>query len=210
MEQPPYASIVAHYEACLARHGDTHRGVDWPDAADAETRYRVMLDLLRRAPGERVELLDLGCGAAHLYEFMLRHPRYEGIDYSGLDMSGQFVALARSKFPDRAFLQLDILQATDDLPTFDYVVLNGVLTERLELSQEEMLAYAESLLARAFGMARVGIAFNVMSRQVDWERADLFHVSFDTMADIVARRLSRNFVFRHDYGLYEYTVYVYH
>mgnify|MGYP006179677761 CR=1 FL=1 len=27
--------LIDHYEACLDAHGDTHRGVDWPNAADA-------------------------------------------------------------------------------------------------------------------------------------------------------------------------------
>jgi hypothetical protein len=30
--------IVAHDESCLERFGDTHRGVDWPQAEDVERR----------------------------------------------------------------------------------------------------------------------------------------------------------------------------
>jgi SAM-dependent methyltransferase len=207
--KPRYRSIVDHYEACLARHGDTHRGVDWPNTADAETRYRVMLEAIRRAPGERVELLDFGCGAAHLYEFMRRDPRYDGVEYSGLDLSERFVALSRGKHPSRPFYRLDVLREPEALPEFDYIVLNGVLTERVDLSYEEMFAFAEELLAQVFAKARVGIAFNVMSKRVDWERPDLFHVSFDALAEMLVRRLSRHFVLRHDYRLYEYTAYVY-
>ncbi len=48
-----------------------------------------------------------------------------------------------------------------------------------------------------------------MSKQVDWERDDLFHLPLDQMADFVCGNLSRNFVIRNDYGLYEYTTYVY-
>jgi hypothetical protein len=44
---------------------------------------------------------------------------------------------------------------------------------------------------------------------VDWERDDLFHVSFDVMAKFLTAELTRNFIFRQDYGLYEYTVYAY-
>ncbi|HEY0972517.1 MAG TPA: class I SAM-dependent methyltransferase [Gemmatimonadales bacterium] len=207
--RPPYEPIVAHYEACLARHGDTHLGVDWPNRADADTRYRVMLEVMRRAPGEHVELLDFGCGAAHLYEFMQRCPEYADVAYSGADLSEAFVSLSRRKFPQLPFYRTDVLREPDALPEFDYVVLNGVLTERLTLSFDEMFAYAEELLARLFTKARVGMAFNVMSKRVDWERHDLFHVPFDQLAEMLARRLSRHFVFRHDYRLHEYTAYVY-
>ena len=44
MTGPDYSSIIEHYESCLAKHGDSHLGVDWPNARDAATRYGVMLD----------------------------------------------------------------------------------------------------------------------------------------------------------------------
>ena len=43
-----YASIVEHYRDCLARHGDSHLGVNWPNPRDAERRYQVMLELIRK------------------------------------------------------------------------------------------------------------------------------------------------------------------
>lgn len=213
MTDTAYRQIVEHYERCLAQHGDSPRGVDWPNPQDAQTRYQVMLDVIRpeqlRSPAA-VSLLDFGCGAAHLYEYLQAHG-WDGIDYAGLDLSPQFVELARRKFPARMFYQLDVLAAdAPRLPQFDYVVLNGVLTEKRELSFDAMWAYAQRLLRTVFAQARQGIAFNVMSKQVDWERGDLFHLPFDTLADFLTRELSRHFVLRNDYGLYEYTAYVYH
>ena len=66
------------------------------------------------------------------------------------------------------------------------------------------------MLKKVFPLAKRGIAFNVMSKQVDWERNDLFHLSLDEMSSFVTKHLSRHFVVRNDYGLYEYTVYLYH
>lgn len=204
-----YRTIVAHYEDCLARHGDTHLGVDWPNREDALRRYQVMLDLVRPVPdGARVRLLDFGCGASHLYEYMLAH-EVRGIDYAGLDLSEKFVDLSRAKFPGNAYHCLDALAADASLPEFDYAVMNGVFTEKRALSHAEMLAYFKRLVGKVFEAARLGLAFNVMSKQVDWERDDLFHLPLDTLADFATRELSRNFVIRSDYGLYEYTTYIY-
>jgi len=72
-----------------------------------------------------------------------------------------------------------------------------------------MLSYFKLMLSAAFAKAERGIAFNVMSKHVDWEREDLFHLPFDTLARILIRALTRNFIIRNDYGLYEYTTYVY-
>jgi len=206
-DDPDYHAIVRYYESCLARHGDTHRGVDWPDVHDADTRYRVMSEVIRRHEAP-VTLLDFGCGAAHLYEWMLRHGM-PGVAYSGLDLSPRFVELSRQKFPRQTFYQADLLTDPDAIPEFDYVVMNGVFTEKRELPFPAMLEYLERLVGAVFAKARIGIAFNVMSKHVDWERDDLFHLPHDTLAAFLNRRVSRHFVMRNDYGLYEYTTYVY-
>ena len=203
-----YLRIVAHYEACLAQHGDNHQGVDWPNQADAEKRYRVMLEVIRPPRTAPVSLLDLGCGAAHLYDYLRAH-RIEGVGYQGMDLSERFIRLCREKHPEATFTCGDVLDPHQVVPVCDYVVMNGVFTEKRELSFDEMLDYFQKVLRRVFASARVGVAFNVMSKQVDWEREDLFHLPLDTLAFFVTRDLSRHFVIRNDYGLYEYTMYLY-
>jgi SAM-dependent methyltransferase len=209
MAEKKYLDIVSHYESCLERHGDTHRGVDWPKLEDAVTRYAVMLEVIRRgAEDETVSVLDFGCGAAHLYEHMLA-AGVRGVAYAGLDLSEKFVELSRRKFPSNEFYCVDILDDASGVPSFDYVLMNGVFTEKRGLAFDEMLAYFERLVKAAWAKADRGLAFNVMSKHVDWEREDLFHLPFDTLAAFLTRELTRNFVFRNDYGLYEYTAYVY-
>jgi SAM-dependent methyltransferase len=209
---PSYRRIVEHYEACLARHGDNHLGVDWPRRDDADKRYAVMLGLIRPDQGARdnpVSLLDFGCGAGHLYEYLVQK-QWTHIDYSGLDLSEHFVALCRAKHPGVKYYCADILEDREEPePRFDYVVANGVFTEKREVPFEAMLTYFEKALTRLFSMARIGMAFNLMSKHVDWERVDLFHVPLDTVAAILSKNISRHFLIRNDYGLYEYTIYVY-
>jgi SAM-dependent methyltransferase len=211
--QPRYLSIAAHYEKCLERHGDTHRGVDWPRAEDVDVRHRAMLDVIRPARtsvGHRVRLLDFGCGASHLYEYIKRE-RFEEIEYAGLDISERFISLSRRKFPENEYWCMDILTAPEAaLPRFDYAVMNGVFTEKVDLTFTEMLQFVKQIVSRVFRLVDIGIAFNVMSKHVDWERDDLFHLPFDTLAAFLTSELTRNFVIRCDYGLYEYTTYVYH
>lgn len=208
MTERKHLILRDHYEACLEAHGDSHLGVNWSRLEDAEKRYEVMLDLLRPAPGERPSLLDVGCGASHLLEYMRRAGRPE-IDYAGLDISEAFVALSRAKFPDVPYYCLDVLDPAAELPAFDYMVLNGVFTHKSTMSHDEMFAFFRAMLTRLFPLARKGLAFNVMTKHVDWERDDLFHLPFDALAAFLKAELSRHFVIRNDYGLYDYTVYVY-
>lgn len=200
--------IVSHYEKCLETHGDTFKGVDWPNEVDAATRYRVMLGVIK--DDANVTLLDFGCGAGHLLEYVKRNKQYKGVSITGADISEKYINLCKQKFPETTFLQFDILDINlETLQNYDYVVMNGVFTEKQDLSFEDMFAYFKLVLERIFKKVEKGLAFNVMSKAVDWERDDLFHLSTDLLIDFLTQQLSRNFIIRNDYGLYEYTVYVY-
>lgn len=202
-----YKEIVTHYEACLERHGDNHLGVDWPRKEDVTKRYSIMLELVRESE-ETTSLLDFGCGAAHLYEY-IKDQGLTKIDYYGLDISEKFITLCKNKHPNTTFYCGDILADYSDVPSVDYIVMNGVFTEKHSMSHEEMTIYFQLMLKKVFPYARRGVAFNLMSKHVDWERDDLFHVPLDDMASFVTKFFGRNFVIRNDYGLYEYTVYLY-
>ena len=203
-----YLDIVRHYEATLDAHGDTPLGVDWPTRERAESSYKVMLEVIKERAPNKVSLLDFGCGASHLYEYMAKAV-WGRVDYAGLDISPKFIELCRAKFPHVRYYCLDVLEEGSDIPCFDYIIMNGVLTERRNLSFEEMWSYAQRLIARVFSKANKGIAFNVMSKQVDWERDHLFHLPIDMLVSFVVRKLSRYFTIRHDYHDYHYTAYVY-
>ena len=163
-----------------------------------------------READEPVTLLDFGCGLAHLLDYIDREPRYRHVQYTGLDLSPKYLQAAKARRPDGVVSAARRRsQSDEDLPEFDYVIMNGVFNFRGQIAEDSMLEYWQRLTSVAFKHCRRGLAFNVMSTLVDWERDDLFHLSFDAMARHVGRALSRHFVIRHDYGAYEYTTYVY-
>lgn len=206
MSKKQYLKIVEHYESCLIKHGDSHLGVDWPKEDDADLRYKIMLELIPH--GKSVSLLDFGCGTARLYDFILKN-EYKSICYSGQDISNEFIKVSKKKYPYISFKCYDILESEEPLETIDYVVLNGVFTEKRDLSFEEMFEYFKSVLRALFLKTKYGIAFNVMTKHVDWEREDLFHLPFDLLVSFLKSEVSRNFIIRNDYGLFEYTVYLF-
>ena len=155
-----------------------------------------------------MSLLDLGCGPGLLLDYLEATGGRRGIAYQGIDLSPRMIAAARSRWPNENFSVRDIM--TDPLPeqSVDYVIANGVLTARCSVERSKMVRLAQQLITAAFQSARMGIAFNVMSAHVDWERDDLFHWQFDEVAAFLKKAVSRHFVFRFDYGLYEFTTYV--
>jgi len=201
-----YQKIINHYEDCLRKFGDNHKGVDWPNQEDALLRYKVMLDIVM--PGIRCSLLDFGCGTAHLYDYIVKCG-FKDIEYTGLDISNNFIQVCMSKHKQINFINCDILKSPEKIGKFDYIIMNGIFTVKRELLFNEMVEYFEDLVKVVFTKANIGIAFNVMTKHVDWEREDLFHLPFDLLAAFLKQEVSRNFVIRNDYGLFEYTVYVF-
>jgi SAM-dependent methyltransferase len=204
-------SIVKHYEDCLEKHGDTHLGVDWPNEDEMYIRYKVMLEIFKIKDwpkSNKYSLLDFGCGTAQLFDFILKK-KYDYFEYSGLDISEKFLEVSKKKYLNQTFYCTNILEYPDSIPSFDFIVLNGVFTEKRQLSFEEMWSYFTQMLKVMFIKSKLGFAFNVMSKAVDWEREDLFHVPTDLLIDFLTKNITRNFVIRNDYKLYEYTVYIY-
>lgn len=208
MAKKKYLNIVRHYESCLKKYGDTHLGVDWPRSEEVETRYKVMLEVIKDNKSKKIKLLDFGCGTSGLYEYIKKN-KLNYINYSGLDLSEKFIKVSKAKFPNKKYYCLDVLTDDKKLPGFDYIVINGVFTQKRNLSFKEMLSFFKKMITKIFPKAKKGIAFNIMSKQVDWQKRGSFHLSFDLLAEFLSEKISRNFVIRHDYGLYEYTTYVY-
>ncbi len=208
MNDRPEDLLLAHYDRALELHGDTPQGALWPNARDRQTRYDVMLDLLEGAPPGRLLLCDLGCGTGELLT-RIRERRLERVDYVGVDRSQRALALARAKFPGERFVELDITAPGVDLSVLDcdYLVANGLFTVRHVVSPAQMREFLDSTIRAAWPHVRRGLAFNVMSRHVDWERDDLYHASMDDMAALLHGLAGRHVRLRADYGLYEFSCY---
>jgi len=207
----PYKSLVKLVEGFFEIHGDSHQGLGYPKPDGFHDRYRVFLDVIRFGPAieGKCTILDIGCGTGCLLDEIKASGRKD-IDYRGVDLSPALLEAAQRKHREADFIcgdPFDLEEIWSAGP--DYVVFGGIFTCRLQMSEEEMTDYMIRFLRLAFAHCHRGLVFNVMSHHVDWQREDLFHVPFDRMAEILKANLSRNYIFRADYGLYEYAVYVY-
>lgn len=200
--------LASHYRETLAAHGETARGVDWRDDETAVIRYDRMLAVVERGPAQRTDrpsVLDVGCGWGGLLD--RAEARGIALDYRGIDVVAEMVDLAARRRPAGAFAVADVFEIGDDAVA-DYVVCNGILTQKLETSLSEMDEFARALVTRLFELCRVGVAFNVMTSMVNFTVPNLFYKS---PVELLAfcQTLTRSFALDHAYPLYEYTVYLY-
>lgn len=202
-----YMEIISHYENCLKEHKSGAKAVDWKDEESANIRYRVMLDLIQsqKVP---VKVLDFGCGLGGLKNYIDKQ-KLNHIKYEGMEISKAYAKAASKNHPDIKIHCLDILKDNAKVLNYDYILLNGIFTRRENMSETQMLEYLKRVTEKLFPHASLGIAFNVMSENVDWKSNELFHPNNSELTRIISKSLSPHYVLRNDYGLYETTCYVY-
>lgn len=70
-------------------------------------RNWLVLDI-KKEFGKKVPLLDVGCGTGLIYQQMLKYHVVTPATYVGGDVSKKMLAIARQRFPEAKFVNLDI------------------------------------------------------------------------------------------------------
>ncbi|PWU08273.1 MAG: SAM-dependent methyltransferase [Terriglobia bacterium] len=201
-----YQAVVKVTEDFLARYGDTPLGVGYTRPEHSAT-YRIMLEVIRDWSRPST-ILDVGCGTSRLYEFLLSN-NLHNLEYTGLDLSPVALEISRAKYPNITYYDLNLLDEGNTIPPYDYVIMNGLFTWKGTVAFDDMFAYLRDMVRAAYAKARVALAFNLVSKHVDWERDDLFHLPFDSLAGFLKHEITERYTFRCDYGAHHYTTYVY-
>jgi SAM-dependent methyltransferase len=198
-----------HYEVTFEQHGPTSAGVDWgTDSAKLELRYDKMLAVILSESELRgkATILDVGCGYGGLLEHALR--KGMTLEYTGIDVCANMIEYAHRVHKDARFLVGDILKI-DCAGPFDYVVCNGILTQKLTATQKEMDQFAHAIVRRMFALSRRGIAFNVMTTNANFFASNLYYRSPVELLSWAISELTTRVALDHSYPLYEFTLYLY-
>ncbi|MDA8678190.1 class I SAM-dependent methyltransferase [Luminiphilus sp.] len=204
--EPVSKRLKEHYEKAFSEFGASSRGVDWGNDEDLLLRYDNMLSVARQEPSVSVSMLDVGCGYGGLLDHVMAQDIK--IEYSGIDVAENMIAHAKTHHETGTFYLGDALHYPFDLP-FDYVVCNGILTQKLDATIREMDQFANSLIGRMFELCNNGIAFNIMSDKVNFMAENLYYRSPVEMLSFCLDNLSSKVKVDHAYPLFEYTVYVF-
>jgi len=75
-------------------HGDSVRSLAWESDYTQQTRFAVLSEI---APLDGMRVLDVGCGKADLFAFLL--DRGTDVNYYGVDFTRELLEIARKKYP---------------------------------------------------------------------------------------------------------------
>ncbi len=180
--------------------------LNWPNARDLATRYGALLsaiDFNAYSETRPLKLLDLGCGLGLLLNWLAENGLLGSVDYTGVDLVQPIVEIVRKRWPGRRFEMRDVRDEPFADDAFDYCIACGIFTVKHGNTYDETVNLAQSTLRAVWPSVSLGIAFNSMSKHVDWERDDLFHWPLDDIMAFCKRDLSRHVTFKLDYGLWE-------
>ena len=191
--------VISFYDRTLRFFGDRPESLRWTQEGQ-QAHYEAMLDIAPKVGGKKI--LDFGCGKGDFYHF-LREKNIH-VDYTGVDINANLIALARQKFPGARFGVCDIEQDTLN-EEFDYIFLCGVFNLKVQ-GIDDLIRFT---LNKLFPCCRIGLAFNALSSHAPQKASELHYPSPEELLRFALENLSPFVVMRYDRIPYEFTMCVY-
>lgn len=178
-----YEIIYKKYDEILETELDEHKKVGWNRPERCIQRYDLIISLcsnISMVQGASSKLLDVGCGLCGLYKRIKELNVNSYIKYSGLDISRKFINESRALYNDIDLIEIDIIKdGVLDLNSYDFIVLNGVFTQRFDLTHDEMIEFMKQMVQNLKMITTGAIIFNVMSPYSDYMLDGSFHLDID-------------------------------
>lgn len=195
-----------YFNEKLDRYGANHKGVDWNSEVSQETRINQVLKIIKI--GNSFSINDIGCGYGQALYILKK--KYENFSYTGYDVSLKMINEAKimvGEETDVVFLQMHQYR---DVKVADYSIASGIFNLKLEINEEEWINYVEKTLDAMNNNSCKGFSFNMLSKYADdnKKRLDLFYADPCYFFDLCKKKYSNNIILNHNYGLYDFTLYV--
>ena len=207
-----YRILGKHYESILKKFGDSNRGMDWKNDTDSLLRFKIIEELFEdklNLKNTKIKLLDFGCGTSNFFEYLKKKNNHKHFNYTGIDINYNSIEISKNKFPSNSYLHKDILNEKVCLDVYDYIIINGLFTQKLSLSFKKMTEFMFNILNKLSNNFSIAMSFNVLSENVDYFNKKNYYPKARQLEEFICKNITRNFVIRHDYGLYEKTFYLY-
>lgn len=169
----------------------------WHDYEGQQKRFKV---ILQGGITSEDSVLDVGCGYG---DFSLMF----GENYLGIDLRQEAIDGARKKYPARKFEIGDIDRIGEQ---YDWVVASGIFC----FQEDKWEEYVQKALQNMFNVSNKGVAVNFLScihYFDDPSREEDGGLKYAMPEDVMRliRVITNNFIIRHDYGLKDFTLYLY-
>ena len=203
-------SLQDYFTNRITKYGANFRGVDWNSAARQELCFRQLMriceDPAQGLVAQNFSINDYGCGYGALVQYLVQHD-YKFAYYTGFEITQAMSDKAREIF---GLKNCRFTTDENTLSPADYTIASGLLSLKLDTSNEQWEKYVLQLLDSLWTLSEKGFAFNSLTKYSDPDllRPELYYADPCFLFDYCKTRFSRNVALLHDYGVYEFTILV--
>jgi len=190
------------YQSKFEKYGVSPKSLLWKSKGAAHQRFRQFWSEI---DFNNKKVLDIGCGFGEFGKFLLK--RYEGVEYTGVDIVPEFVENAKKLVPQGRFETFDITADQKIEGAFDVVVASGVLNG----NHEDNMEYRKKAIQSMFNMTDKVFAFNMLGSHPQPENDVTSNVWYADSIEILnyCMTLTKRVVFRHNYHPKDFTIVMY-
>lgn len=149
-----HAAIQTYYAARQARFSESAERCGWISTFTQTLRFQAVTTGCDLSASK---VLDVGCGYGDMANFL--QETYENSRYTGLDFLSHFIATAKKKHPDSAFIETDFFDYPTPTTPYDYVFSVGAFNHRID----DNYATLTIALRKMFQMAKVCVGVSLLS-----------------------------------------------
>lgn len=187
------------YQEKFKKHGVSPKSLLWKGKGAAHQRFR---EFWKEIDFNDKKVLDIGCGFGEMGKFLLK--RYEGVDYTGIDIVPEFIKEAKKQVPNGKFEVADFLKNKIDGTTYDVVIASGVLNG----NWEDNMNYRKTAISKMFELTNKTLAFNMLGAHPQPKNdlsSNIWHA--DSLEILkVCMNLTRRVVLRANYHPKDFTI----
>lgn len=185
---------------------DSYKDVQWGSTESQKIRFQYLSKLFEEDKTDNITLLDVGCGLAHLYDFILEK-NYDNIRYSGLDIQRDFIEFASKKHPNCNFINQSLFEFESD-QKYDYLVASGTFS--VTVPDENMKKFLEESIEKMFTLCNKGIAFNLLTTKMPSEYIGTTETHFNPVEILeMCFKLTSQINLYHSYKPNDFTILMY-
>ncbi|MBR6198788.1 MAG: class I SAM-dependent methyltransferase [Spirochaetales bacterium] len=151
------SGIYDHYKDNFGKALTNDKILDWESRDAQEIRFSILKDFILANNLTDITLLDVGCGLADLYDYLVRFDIRSG--YTGIDILPEMISLAKQQHPDLQLIAGDIF-ADDLLPDrFDVVYSSGIFNIDLGNNYD----FLRNAVKRFMSLSKRYVVFNLLA-----------------------------------------------